>query len=444
MPISYRTSRCLFCYYGNQGCSADLVGKLGETKPSTCVQVSDGYTTITATSTSTITTTTATTTATTTTTTTTTVLLVFNQYSGSVLWLSPFRAPSVSGSRIKLPSGEVRFHLDMPSRVVYWRQSRLSCRHVSRLQRCCCLPRQLRRDIPMATGTQTYNRGTYIRQSHRVIRLYGSALVSLTSASASPPSVSVSLRLLFSLLSSLCLHLSPPPSLLSPLPPSASLYPLCLLFIFSILLSFFCLLLSMSPSPSASFSSISSLFRTSSGIPFSISPSISPSIYLSIYPPIHHSPLLFPLLPLPLYWSLSIPLPFCLYLSHTPPFLSTLPHLYSSFKNGSLTREAIRGKHASDDWTEFERLLDETQIGNNGNIGLYYTICEIVPDNVEGCYYFDADDRLLDDFSAAVHVRALVEGQFLARRIHAEDMGFKFGTICQNSMLAVIQNFSVN
>ena len=67
-----------------------------------------------------------------------------------------------------------------------------------------------------------------------------------------------------------------------------------------------------------------------------------------------------------------------------------------------------------------------------------------MPDNVEGCYYFDADDRLLDDFSAAVHVRALVEGQFLARRIHAEDMGFKFGTICQNSMLAVIQNFSVN
>lgn len=101
------------------------------------------------------------------------------------------------------------------------------------------------------------------------------------------------------------------------------------------------------------------------------------------------------------------------------------------FKNGSLTREAIRDKHASNGWDEFNQLLTEQPMGNNGKIGFYYTITEIVPSNVEGCYYFDEADKPVDDLSAAEHVRGVIEGQFLSRRIHAEDMGFELGESCR-------------
>lgn len=41
-------------------------------------------------------------------------------------------------------------------------------------------------------------------------------------------------------------------------------------------------------------------------------------------------------------------------------------------------------------------------------------------------------DNSVDDFSASEHVRAIIEGQFLSRRVHAENMGFRIGKI-QNS-----------
>lgn len=114
--------------------------------------------------------------------------------------------------------------------------------------------------------------------------------------------------------------------------------------------------------------------------------------------------------------------------------------LFISFKNGSLTRESIRDKYASSDWSKFEQLLAKQPIGNGGNIGLYYTICEIIPSNVEGCYYFDENDVEVDDFSASTHVRALIEGQFLSRRVHAEDMGFQLGNA--HVLVAVVVLYS--
>ena len=97
------------------------------------------------------------------------------------------------------------------------------------------------------------------------------------------------------------------------------------------------------------------------------------------------------------------------------------------FKNGSLTREAVRDEHCSKSWDNFVKLMADEPVGNNGFIGLYYTIAEIIPSNVEGCYYFDADDNPVSSLTASQHARAVIEGQFLSRRIHAEDMGFKFG-----------------
>ena len=41
-----------------------------------------------------------------------------------------------------------------------------------------------------------------------------------------------------------------------------------------------------------------------------------------------------------------------------------------SYKNGSFAREKVRESCASGQWEEFDRLLDSTQPGNDGNIGM--------------------------------------------------------------------------
>lgn len=132
-----------------------------------------------------------------------------------------------------------------------------------------------------------------------------------------------------------------------------------------------------------------------------------------------------------------------LFLSLDNPVMKTEGHIFVNpldtetymallcFKNGSLTREAIRDQHANKDWTTFQSLLTEQPCGNNGKVGFYYTIAEIIPGNVEGCYYFDESDNQVQDFVGGEHVRAVIEGQFLSRRIHAEDMGFELGQNCR-------------
>ena len=40
-----------------------------------------------------------------------------------------------------------------------------------------------------------------------------------------------------------------------------------------------------------------------------------------------------------------------------------------SYKNGSLTRQEVRDRCAKGQWEEFDRLLDSTRPGNDGNIG---------------------------------------------------------------------------
>ncbi|KFM74579.1 Xylulose kinase, partial [Stegodyphus mimosarum] len=93
------------------------------------------------------------------------------------------------------------------------------------------------------------------------------------------------------------------------------------------------------------------------------------------------------------------------------------------FKNGSLTRERIRDECAEGSWQLFSDLLDSTPRGNFGNIGMYFDLVEILP-AVVGDYRFNKNNELIHRFSKEVEVRALVEGQFLAKRVHAEDLGF--------------------
>uniref|UniRef100_A0A3P8WQ10 Xylulose kinase n=1 Tax=Cynoglossus semilaevis TaxID=244447 RepID=A0A3P8WQ10_CYNSE len=97
------------------------------------------------------------------------------------------------------------------------------------------------------------------------------------------------------------------------------------------------------------------------------------------------------------------------------------------FKNGSLTRERIRNQCAGGSWEVFSAALRKTQLGNNGNIGFYFDIVDITPP-IEGDHRFDSDDTEVSSFSPEVEVRALVEGQFMSRRVHAERLGYSTRT----------------
>nr|CAD7577927.1 unnamed protein product [Timema californicum] len=110
------------------------------------------------------------------------------------------------------------------------------------------------------------------------------------------------------------------------------------------------------------------------------------------------------------------------------PRLNTVTHegymVLLCFKNGSLTRERVRDDCAEGSWELFNELLDSTPRGNFGNMGLYFDVQEIIP-FVKGDHRFNkANDRVQRFTSMEVEVRALVEGQFLAKRAHAEDLGF--------------------
>ncbi|XP_053198506.1 xylulose kinase [Scomber japonicus] len=93
------------------------------------------------------------------------------------------------------------------------------------------------------------------------------------------------------------------------------------------------------------------------------------------------------------------------------------------FKNGSLTRERIRNECAGASWEVFSAALKETPLGNHGNIGLYFDTMEITPPAV-GLHRFNHLDTKVSSLSPQVEVRALVEGQFLSRRLHAERLGY--------------------
>ncbi|XP_014112199.1 PREDICTED: xylulose kinase isoform X2 [Pseudopodoces humilis] len=94
------------------------------------------------------------------------------------------------------------------------------------------------------------------------------------------------------------------------------------------------------------------------------------------------------------------------------------------FKNGSLMRERIRDECASGSWDEFSKALSSTAAGNSGNLGFYFDVMEITPEAV-GIHRFNRDNQKVSSFPKEVEIRALIEGQFMAKRIHAEKLGYK-------------------
>jgi xylulokinase len=96
------------------------------------------------------------------------------------------------------------------------------------------------------------------------------------------------------------------------------------------------------------------------------------------------------------------------------------------YKNGSLTREAVRNFAAESSWTKFNEILQNTPAGNNGHIGFYFQDAEITPRVKAGRHYFDAHDKQIEKFpSNDYYPRAVVESQFLSMWLHCEKLGLK-------------------
>ncbi|XP_057490575.1 xylulose kinase 2-like isoform X2 [Actinidia eriantha] len=104
------------------------------------------------------------------------------------------------------------------------------------------------------------------------------------------------------------------------------------------------------------------------------------------------------------------------------------------YKNGSLTREDMRNQCADKSWEVFGNLLQRTSPLNGGKIGFYYKEHEILPplpvgfhryvlENFTGETSDDLSDREVQEFDPPSEIRALVEGQFLSMRGHAERFG---------------------
>ena len=90
------------------------------------------------------------------------------------------------------------------------------------------------------------------------------------------------------------------------------------------------------------------------------------------------------------------------------------------YKNGALAREQVRNKYANSDWDKFNELIDNTPAGNNGCVGFYFLLPEIIPPNVLGNFYFSAplagakSPTPLDMIPNSAHPRAILESQFMS------------------------------
>ena len=92
---------------------------------------------------------------------------------------------------------------------------------------------------------------------------------------------------------------------------------------------------------------------------------------------------------------------------------------------------------------EFNHLLHKTEPGNGGNIGkptsvsagyilayepglagIYFQEPEITPAG-QGLFRWDSSGTSVSSFPSEVEVRAIVEGQFMAKRVHASRLGYK-------------------
>ena len=90
---------------------------------------------------------------------------------------------------------------------------------------------------------------------------------------------------------------------------------------------------------------------------------------------------------------------------------------------------------------EFNELLRETDAGNGGNIGIYFPQPEITPSGPQGEFRWNSSGTPVPSFPPEVEVRAVVEGQFMAKWIHTRRLGY---TISPSSRILATGGASEN
>lgn len=128
------------------------------------------------------------------------------------------------------------------------------------------------------------------------------------------------------------------------------------------------------------------------------------------------------------------------------------------YKNGSLAREDIRNHYAEKSWDVFNKYLQQTPPLNGGRLGFYYKDFEILPplpvgfhryilENFTGDSLDGIKEQEVQEFDPPSEVRAIVEGQLLSKRAHAERFGMPSppkriiatgGASANNSILSLI------
>ncbi|KAI0684285.1 D-xylulose kinase [Cytidiella melzeri] len=92
------------------------------------------------------------------------------------------------------------------------------------------------------------------------------------------------------------------------------------------------------------------------------------------------------------------------------------------YKNGALAREQVRDNYASADWAKYNELVEGTPITNDGTLGFYFPLPEIIPPNVQGSFFFHTSSegkvQAVPEFAVSprAHPRAILESQFLSIR----------------------------
>jgi xylulokinase len=89
------------------------------------------------------------------------------------------------------------------------------------------------------------------------------------------------------------------------------------------------------------------------------------------------------------------------------------------YKNGALAREQVRDKYYDRRWNLFNEAVERTHPGNNGNIGLYFPLPEIIPPNIVGSFFYQVHGgkiATVESITDSAHARAILESQFLSIR----------------------------
>lgn len=86
-------------------------------------------------------------------------------------------------------------------------------------------------------------------------------------------------------------------------------------------------------------------------------------------------------------------------------------------------------------------MLSKTEPGNDGNIGIYFLEPEITPNTSSGEFRWDRTGSSVTGFPPEIEVRALVEGQLIAKRVHCQRLGY---TVTQTSRILATGGASEN